>query len=132
MPFTGIQKRHRLCDPTAQNNLATMLLVGRPYKKNEPLAAQWYTQAALQGNARAQYNLATLYRQGTGVEKNYARALKWYKEAAYQKDAFAMDALAFMHEKGLGMAAPDEEKAKYWRRHAKIAKTQKSPNPWQE
>jgi TPR repeat protein len=40
-------------------------------------AAQWFTQAAEQGNAKAQFNMGVTYYDGQGVLQDYVEAYKW-------------------------------------------------------
>ncbi|MCR4784117.1 MAG: sel1 repeat family protein [bacterium] len=56
-------------------------------------AADWYRQAASQGNADAQYMLGNMYRDGDGVEKDWRQAEELYLKAAAQGHAEARQAL---------------------------------------
>ena len=47
--------------------------VSQDYKK----AAEWFTKAAEQGNARAQNMLACMYYEGKGVSEHYVESYKW-------------------------------------------------------
>ena len=50
---------------------------GRPYA-----AANWFAQAAAQGDAQAQYRLAGLYAEGIGVPRDPRLAQRWLQRAA--------------------------------------------------
>ncbi|MCR4784115.1 MAG: sel1 repeat family protein [bacterium] len=56
-------------------------------------AADWYRQAALQGNADAQYMLGNMYRDGDGVEKDWRQAEELYLKAAAKGHAEARQTL---------------------------------------
>jgi hypothetical protein len=52
-------------------------------------AADWYRQAAEQGDARAQSNLGGMYRNGWGVAKDEREAVKWLRKARERRNAQA-------------------------------------------
>lgn len=60
-------------------------------------AAQCYTEAAVQGHARAQLNLATLYKHGQGVTRDHATALAWLTRSANLGNADAQYRLGVQH-----------------------------------
>jgi TPR repeat protein len=68
-------------------------------------AAEWYREAAEQGNSSAQYNLAGLYRDGKGVEQNDAMAVACYSAAAEQWNAEAQHELGMMYANGRGVSS---------------------------
>ena len=118
LAFKWYTKAAQMGDAIAQNNLATMLRLGKPYAKNLPLAAQWFLQSAMQGNMRAQYNLATMYRTGDGIQKNEAEAVRWYSFAANQGDMYAQNALGYMYRKGIGVEQNIQTSLDWYRRAA--------------
>ena len=52
-------------------------------------AAEWFSKAAEQGNAKAQFELGVLYEKGQGVPQDCAKAAEWYGKAAAQGYAMA-------------------------------------------
>ncbi len=61
--FQRTQSLARAGDAEAQYNLGLMYDLGHGVKASTSRAAQWFTRAALQGNALAAYNLAVLYKE---------------------------------------------------------------------
>ncbi|MBV1889609.1 MAG: SEL1-like repeat protein, partial [Gammaproteobacteria bacterium] len=53
--------------------------MGDGVAQNFERAAEWYLQAAEQGDALAQFNLGRMYRFGEGVEKDMSTAALWYQ-----------------------------------------------------
>lgn len=49
---------------------------------NISMAAIWYIERALAGDAESSYHLGKLYQHGWGVELNSGEAIKWYKRAS--------------------------------------------------
>ena len=72
----------------AQYNLAVLikkkLSTSRALKAKRTSieAAGWFSEAALQGHARAAFQLGRAYQKGAGVEKSDEEALRWYLIAA--------------------------------------------------
>ncbi len=81
-------------DPKEQFKRGNAYHYGQNGKKNLPLAAVYYEQAASQGYAPAQCNLGSVYYYGVGVEKDFTLAIKWFKKAAQQGEPNARDHLA--------------------------------------
>ena len=75
--------------PTAQYDLAEMLLDGETGRPDPKRALPWLTQAVQAHHPVAEYRLGLLYEQGTVVEKNLstARALYTLAAAAGVQDA---------------------------------------------
>jgi TPR repeat protein len=92
-----------LGDPSAQNDLGTMLLNGIGCERAPEQAVDWYRKSAEQGLAIAQYNLAKRYLHGDGVALDYAEALKWFERAALQGETVASCELGTMHRFGQGV-----------------------------
>jgi len=63
-------------------------------------AANYFKQAADQGDAGAQYNLGLMYNDGQGVTSNRKEAAKWFQKAAEQGFAKAQDILGLMYSNG--------------------------------
>ena len=49
---------------------------------NLSMAANWYFEKALEGNAEAAFHLGKLYQYGWGVEVDSREAVKWYQRAS--------------------------------------------------
>ena len=81
-------------------------------------AAQWYRQAAEQGNTEAQCVLGRFYYMGYGVNKDYAEAVKWYRQAAEQGDTIAQFQLGNCYYNGHGVDEDCAEAVKWWRQAA--------------
>lgn len=50
--------------------------------KDKTKAADWWEQAAQQGDAKAQVNLGACYYNGQDVAMDKAKAVQWYEKAA--------------------------------------------------
>ena len=61
----------------AQTSLAFAYLGGDGVEKNDTLAAKWFVEAAMRGDALAQDRLARLYFLGQGVTRDISAALLW-------------------------------------------------------
>ncbi len=81
-------------------------------------AIQWYTKAALQGNAEAQFQLAQMYERGQGVEQSDELALNWIKKAAHNRLSKAELMYANMLFFGRGLEQSDTNKAMVWYKKA--------------
>ncbi len=68
--------------PTAQFDLAEMLLDGEAGEPDPKSALPWLTSAAAAHHPLAEYRLGVLYEEGTLVEKNLGFARTLYAEAA--------------------------------------------------
>lgn len=78
------QEAVKLGHGAAQNNLATLYLLGRGIEQSDAQALKLYTAAAHQGVIDAQYNLALLFEQGRGTVLDLQQALFWHGKAADQ------------------------------------------------
>lgn len=68
--------------PTAQYDLADMLLNGEAGAPDPKAALPWLTQAAAAHHPIAEYRLGVFYEEGTLVDKNLEFARKLYTDAA--------------------------------------------------
>jgi TPR repeat protein len=68
--------------PTAQYDLAEMLLHGEAGDPDPKAAFRWFTLAAAAHHPLAAYELGKMYEDGTVVDKDIARAEALYEEAA--------------------------------------------------
>jgi localization factor PodJL len=68
--------------PTAQFDLAEMLLDGEAGDPDPKAALPWLTQAAASHHAIAEYRLGILYEEGTVVDKDVRAARTLYADAA--------------------------------------------------
>ena len=101
------------CGPTAAQNAPSTAVTTisaeettqkavEAYKaKNYTLAANLFTQAARQDNARAQFELGRMYLKGLGVEKDCAATAAWIGKAANQNLAISQTLFATLYLKGL-------------------------------
>jgi TPR repeat protein len=87
--------------PTAQYDLAEMLLNGEAGEPDPKGALPWLIAAAAAHHPIAEYRLAILYEEGTVTEKNLAQARVLYTDAAARGVPGAAERLA-----KLGPAAP--------------------------
>ncbi|KQW17372.1 hypothetical protein ASC80_22605 [Afipia sp. Root123D2] len=92
-------------------------MVMNPALKGE---AEWYRQAAEQGNADAQLMLGLGLITGRGVSKDQIHGLEWVHRSANQGNLNAYRALGYMYARGIAVRA-DTHKAADWYREA-IAK----------
>ena len=80
--------------PTAQYDLAEMLLNGEAGDPDPKAALPWLTQAAAAHHPIAEYRLGVFYEEGTLVEKNVAFARTLYTDAAVRGVPEAKERLA--------------------------------------
>lgn len=69
-------------------------------------AADWFRQAAEQGDITSQYYLGQAYETGTGVPQDDVAAMAWYQKSASRGDIIASDGMvgmAGLYERGLGV-----------------------------
>lgn len=111
--------------PQGQGNAEAQIARGREREiyRDYVEAAQWYRQAAEQGNAEAQHNLGAIYYRGNreegsssnpnGVAQDYAEAVKWFQKSADQGYADAQYYLGLMYVAGYGVAK-DRSEAEKW------------------
>ena len=79
--------------------------------KNDEIAVNWLTLAAMQGLPRAQYQLGQIYRNSQDISiQSYENAFKWHKKAAQQRYTHAEVGLGKMYERGEGIEK-DQKKA---------------------
>jgi uncharacterized protein len=78
-------------------------------------AAEWYRQAADQGDASAQGSLRDLYRQGQGVTQDFSEAYKWSWAAAEQGDPLGEFTVAGLNLLGQGRPVDHREAVKWAR-----------------
>ena len=98
----------------SQFTIGTMYVEAKGTDRNIPIACEWYTKAANQGNFKAQWNLACTYYVGDkGVEKDIQKAIYWNQKAAKQGYAKAQYQLGILYYHGQGVKQ-DIEKAVYW------------------
>ena len=74
-----------------------MYLKGMGCEQSSARAVEWWTKAALQGQADSQFNLGVMYHKGMGCEQSYERALEWLTKAAEQGHARAQHELGDAH-----------------------------------
>jgi TPR repeat protein len=103
-------------------------------------AAQWYRQAADQGQPRAQNHLGWLYKNGWGVPKDPSLSVQWFEKSADQGEDIAKENLAWIYAQGVygakavtnhgpgalvssGGIAPNPELAEMWMGKAVDLKT---------
>ena len=79
-------------------NIGLIYFEGEGVEKNEAVAADWFTKAALNGDPGSAYMLGLMYRDGRGVEQSNAEAIKWWRKAAQKGDTWAMERLKEMGE----------------------------------
>ena len=80
--------------PTAQYDLAEMLLNGEAGEPDPKAALPWLTQAAAAHHPIAEYRLGVFYEEGTVVEKNMGFARTLYTDAAARGVPEAKERLA--------------------------------------
>jgi TPR repeat protein len=83
----------------AQFFLGMMYQNGQGIEQDSIQAAQWYNQAALQGDPEAQYCLGLMYMNGEGVAQDFIQAHIWFNLAATFKDAHAQRAYPEIEKK---------------------------------
>ena len=92
-----------------------MYATGSGVQQDYTQAAQWYEQAAAQGDAEAQCFLGSKYILGEGVPQDYVRAHMWFNLAAAN---------------GKEGAADDRDALAKQMTHAQIAEAQKLAREW--
>jgi TPR repeat protein len=105
---------YRLCLPLAQQGngdaeflMGLMYANGQGVRRNYQEAAQWYQQAADDGQDVAQNNLGLMYAAGLGVRHSYDEAAKLYWLAADQGNPRAQYNLAVAYRDGQGVDQND-------------------------
>ena len=112
----------------AQTQIGFMFETGRGHRDAPPdtfnvtsgiLATQWYSKAALQGNAQAQVGVGRSYKHCCGPNPGaYAEAMKWFRKAADQGYAEGQLQLGYMYDEGKGGVTQDYVEAMKWFRKA--------------
>lgn len=77
---------------------------GRGVPQDFSAAANFYRQAADQGDDHARYFLGTMYYQGKGVKQDYVTAFNLTRSAAERGHIHAQHNLGFMYESGRGVS----------------------------
>jgi len=90
-------------------------------------SAQWYGEAAQQGNFEAQNKLALLYLNGLGATTNYLVALSWFRKSADQGSAAAPVNLGIMYENGYGVEQNVTEAMNWYRKAVALGNTNAVP-----
>jgi uncharacterized protein len=70
-------------DPVAQNYLGVLYFSGFGVDRDLAVATDWFSRAAVRGNADAQRNLGMLFELGLSVPRDNARAIGWYLQARH-------------------------------------------------
>ncbi len=103
----------------AAYKLGMMNDMGLGMERNAVIAAQWYRQAAENGNVHAQHNLAVAYANGDGVEMNINGAMYWWQLAAASGNADSQYNLGIVYAMGVhGVQKNIDEAKKWWRKAA--------------
>ncbi|MSR43020.1 MAG: sel1 repeat family protein [Pedosphaera sp.] len=95
--------------PEEIEDAETQLAIGYRYylgddvKQDFTKAADWFYQAAAQGNADAQFALGSLHQNGQGVPQNFIESASWYQKAAEQGHANGQYLLGLAHREGSGV-----------------------------
>lgn len=106
--------------PEAQHDLAAIYTAGHggvtvDYKR----AAQWFSEAAVNGVANARYNLGVLYHQGLGVDRDINKAIGWYRAAAKIGHPEADYNLGIAAIEGIGTEYNPRQAATYFEKAAR-------------
>lgn len=75
-----VEKAAENGDAEAQYQLGERYRLGDDTRKNDSLAAEWYTKAAEQGHTYAQYRLASYFYDGIGMPKDKRQAKYWARK----------------------------------------------------
>ena len=97
----------------AQLRLGLLFQQGLGVPRSPRQAAQWFEQAALQGEVGGQYLLAQAYQRGDGVPASPEKALEWFRRLAERGYAPAQYQVALAYAAGQGVAR-DEAQALGW------------------
>lgn len=115
-----LKARAQRHDAAAQVELGDAYLNGDGALAADPhAAANWFEQAALEGDDYAQEMLAKLYEDGKGVERNLKLAADWREKAAKRGNSHAQFLLGQMYQEGRGVTQ-DRHRARYWLKRAAI------------
>lgn len=91
----------------AMNAVGFCYQYGKGVSQNYTNAAQYYRNAAVQGDANGAYNYGWMYLKGVGVDKNNDVAKKWLRIAA---DAGNADAKTVLEQEGWLNEKPKQSK----------------------
>jgi len=100
-------------DVMAQYLVAMMYKRGKGTATNQQEAVNWFTKAAMNGNAAAQLKLGKILSQGGLMPPDYDKAFQFFTMAANQNDAEAQFLLALCYLNGLGVKK-DLQAAEQW------------------
>jgi len=96
-----------LAEPLAEANniqalslMADLYVNGRGLKADTKKAANYYLNAAKQGDAKSQVNIALLYQKGKGVKKDLAKSDYWYRKAARLNHPVALNKVGMDYKTG--------------------------------
>src|SRR5262245_52896483 len=90
LDIIGPSRVDQLMKSAAAGNAESQLRLGLAYQigfdsvsgeqvgRNPSLAAKWFREAALQGNANAQYRLGNALVNAIGVRQDYVEAVTWF------------------------------------------------------
>jgi TPR repeat protein len=100
--------------PASQRALAEFYLLGSVVPQNFGKAADWYEQAAANGDTAAQIELGFLHFVGRGVEQDFAKAYELFRQAAFRNSGVAQYNLGIIWYTGNGVEQSDLTKAYAW------------------
>ena len=119
----ALRRRLGVLEPSGSKEIANPIdrdveewcLLGKACFKNREYAkaVEWFTKAAVEGDARAQGILGYCYGEGLGVTRDDVKAVEWLTKAAEQGDASSQTNLGRMYESGRGVSQ-SYEKALQW------------------
>jgi len=97
----------------AQEKIGRMYHRGKAVPQDSAKAAEWYRNAATQGDSVAAARLGTMYRIGDGLPRDQNQAARWYAMGAQKGNPLAQAGLGFMSMEGIGTPA-DFKAAAAW------------------
>lgn len=90
-------------EPEVQLAIGYRYYLGEGVSQDFTKAADWFYQAAVQGNADAQFALGSLHQNGQGVPQNFVEAAAWYQKAAEQGHANGQYLIGLACREGSGV-----------------------------
>ena len=102
--------------------------LGKGEPQDDAQAAEWYREAAKDGNAKAQHNLGIMYHEGQGVKRDYAKAVELWTQASGHGLVEAQYNLAHMYANGQGVAQDYAQAAAWYRKAAKQGRAEAQYN----
>jgi TPR repeat protein len=99
----ALERRAARGHPEAQVLLGEVYHRGTVVKRDDAVAARWFTRAAKGGSPQAQYWLGRKYDLGEALNRDQALAADWYRRAAEQGLAPAQNRLGELYVRGLGV-----------------------------